>query len=167
MAWPKTQNDQNDNERLSFVCISLSFWFGGILTIDLFWRRILVHAFHPSNHQSKDWVSILHGFMVQFPVVYAHFECPTLLLHQKHRRIKRNGAYSNEAQLKELLDGILNLILEPLWMLEGVYFYQKCTKFQFNFVLNTIVRLPSMWKVLKKPKNPLCLCNIFLMSLAW
>ena len=61
------------------------------------------------------------------------------------------GAWYNEAQLKELLDGLLNLILEYFFMLVGVYFYWKCTNFQLNYVFNSMVSWPSVWKVFKNP----------------
>ena len=98
----------------------------------------------------ENWVPVLYGLLVQGPTIYAHPKCLILLLHQNHRRSKGSGTWSNETQLKEFFDGILNIILEFLWMLSGVYFYGKCSNFQLNYVLNATASLPAMWEVFKK-----------------
>ena len=87
----------------------------------------------------RDWVLVLYGFLVHIMVVYAHSKCSILLLHQNHQRSKGDGTWSKETQVKEFLDGIINLILELIWMLVGIIFYRMCANFYFNYVLNFTV----------------------------
>ena len=107
---------------------------------------------------SGNWVTVLYCLLVQISVINTHPECPILLLHQNHRRSKRTRTWSDEAQLKELVNGLLNFILESLWMLVGVYFDWKCIRFQLNPLFNATVWWPTMWKVFK---NPLMLVEQF------
>ena len=107
----------------------------------------LVHQFI----NPRDWVLVLYDFLVQILVVYAHSQCSILLLHQNHQRSKGDGTWSKETQVKEFLDGIINLILELIWMFVGMNFYRKCSNFKLNYVLNSMVRWPFMWEVFKKP----------------
>jgi hypothetical protein len=84
-------------------------------------------------------VPVLDRLLIQCSIVNAHPHCAILLLHQHYRRSEWTRARPDVSHLQQFLNGLLNLILEFLWMPVGSGDHRFFSLFQFNSVLKSPV----------------------------